>query len=222
MPEELQQLLERIQKDGVNKAEAQAADITSSAQEKADTIIKKARDDANAIVEQAKHDAEQFYHRSAKALQQAARDIILSIGEALRMTLKELTRKEVSSVMTGDALGQMLTKVIESYYGQKSGNTHIRILLNEEEQKRLAGSFATKFANELASGLEIKGDNNIISGFRVLLKDQNIEHDFTSEAVTESLCQIIQPYLAEIVKKASGSVSGFSQNNTKRTEKPEA
>ena len=49
MPEELQQLLERIQKDGVNKAEAQAADITSSAQEKANTIIKKARDDANAI-----------------------------------------------------------------------------------------------------------------------------------------------------------------------------
>ena len=46
MPEELQNLLDRIQEDGVAKADAKAAEIVSAAEKKADGITKDAEDKA--------------------------------------------------------------------------------------------------------------------------------------------------------------------------------
>ena len=88
MAEELQNLLERIQKDGVQKAEEESEKILARAREKAATLLKDAEKNAAAATEKAEQDAEQFMARSKKTLEQAARDVILSVGDAVTSTMK--------------------------------------------------------------------------------------------------------------------------------------
>ena len=50
--------------------------------------------------------------------------------------------------------------------------------------------------------MEIKADDSIISGFKVSLKGDNVQHDFSGEAITEAMCRLLRPHLAEIVKQS--------------------
>ena len=57
MAEEIQNLLEKIKRDGVDKANAEAAAILEKANADAKAMVEKAQADADAIVEKAKADA---------------------------------------------------------------------------------------------------------------------------------------------------------------------
>ena len=52
-------------------------------------------------------------------------------------------------------------------------------------------------------GVEIKTDNEIIKGFTVGLKGQDVYIDFTSEAIAEALMKFLRPQLADIVNEAA-------------------
>ena len=74
MAEELQQLLEKIQHDGVEKANAEAATILAKAKADAAAILKDAESKAAAFRAQAETDAKAFEERAQKTISQAARD----------------------------------------------------------------------------------------------------------------------------------------------------
>ena len=80
MAEDLQALMERIQKDAVEKAELAAADIISKAKDKAAEIVRAAEDEAKAKLENADKEAQAFTERSERTLEQSARDLLLSVG----------------------------------------------------------------------------------------------------------------------------------------------
>ena len=74
MAEDLQYLMERIQKDAVDKAETEAAAIIARAKDKAAEIVKAAEAEASAKLEKADKDAEAFTERrrTPKRLRNAA------------------------------------------------------------------------------------------------------------------------------------------------------
>lgn len=203
MPEELQNLLERIQKDGVDKAEAEAGRIVSEAKKSAQAIKAEAEEAADAAMKKAELDGKAFIERGRKSLEQAARDVILSVGDAVSSTMVGIVDREVSQALTGDTLKKMLTTVVELYCKKKSGSTAIDILLNAEQQQEIVNFFMSKYAEAVRNGLEIKADGGIVSGFRVSVADEKVEHDFSGEAITEALCQLLRPHLAEIVRESA-------------------
>ncbi len=95
MSEELQSLLTRIQEDAVAKSETEAEAIISKANETAKATVAAAEESAKKLIAHAEKDAEAFKIRAEKSLTQAARDVILSIGETLNSTLAAIVKKDV-------------------------------------------------------------------------------------------------------------------------------
>ena len=92
MAEDLQYLMERIQKDAVDKAETEAAAIIARAKDKAAEIVKAAEAEASARLEKADKDAEAFTERSERTLEQPT---------VLRM-LSDLTGVDVTTIPLDD------------------------------------------------------------------------------------------------------------------------
>ena len=203
MAEQLQELLDRIQKDGIDKAESNATRIEDEAKAKADSLIAKAKDDAKQIIEKAEKDGELFAKRGKNALEQAARDVILSVGDAVNRTLTSLVDRKVNAVLTDADFAQVIKSVIEAYCQAKPGEADIELLLPEDQQEKIADFLMNSMSEEMKKGLTISGNKNVISGFSVSLKDKGIQHDFTGEAVTDALSKLLRPHLAEIVKAAT-------------------
>jgi V/A-type H+-transporting ATPase subunit E len=204
MAEELQSLLDRIQKDGVEKARAEAEEILSVARTEADAIMKSAREEADGMRQKAEADAEATLERGKKTLEQAARDLVLTVGEALGRVLNGIVRREVAAAMTPEVLQSMLIQIVEAYCRGDSEHSGVEVVLNPEQQKQLADFALSKFAGEMRGGLEIKADDGVLSGFRVRIENEAVEHDFTETAVAEALSGLLRPHLAEIVREALG------------------
>jgi V/A-type H+-transporting ATPase subunit E len=199
MPEELENLLERIQKDGLEKADAEAGRILEKARAEADAILAKARTDAAAMVARAEKQASDFEDRARKTLRHASRDFMLLIGEALQSTLDSIVAREVASALDSRALGDIIQSLISEYFLRRAGG--VEIILPESRRKEVADFLLARFREEIGKGIEIRG-GGMVSGFKVREVNGDILHDLSAEAIADSLSKLLRPHLGEVVKQA--------------------
>ena len=110
MAEELQHLIERIRKEGVESGEKAADSLVAEAKKKAAAIVAEAQKQAQAEIAKADADAVAFAERGKKTLEQAARDLLISIGGAVGDVVAGTVDAKVGAALTPDLMAQMLLK----------------------------------------------------------------------------------------------------------------
>ena len=208
MAEDLQNLLDRIQKDGVEQAEAQAEKILLQAREKAVAILREAEKQAAETRVGAEKDAEVFVERSTKTLEQAARDFLISVGRSLERVFEDVARETVGAALTPDTMEQMLIRMAEMYVEQGARESHIDILMNAQDRKTLVGILMQRDRELLERGLELHADDSIIHGFKLSFRENHLYHDFTVQAIADSISQLLKPPLREIVQRVALGMDG--------------
>ena len=197
MAEDLQALMERIQKDAVEKAELAAADIISKAKDKAAEIVRAAEDEAKAKLENADKEAQAFTERSERTLEQSARDLLLSVGKNLEKMILDLLSLQIDKSLDESTVKNMLLTVAKSY------TSDIEINFSEADAKALTSFVMGEVAKQLKAGVKVESDKGVKFGFRVKLDGGKVSHEFTEQAMAESLSALLRPQLAKIVNKAA-------------------
>ena len=197
MAEDLQALMERIQKDAVDKAELEATSIISKAKEKAAEIVKAAEDEAKAKLEQADKDAVAFTERSERTLEQSARDLLLSVGKNLEKMILDLLSLQIEKSLDETTVKSMLLAIAKSY------GSNIDVEFSEADATKLSSFVMGEFAKQLKAGVKVESDKGVKFGFRVKLDGGKVSHEFTEQAMAESLSALLRPQLAKIVNKAA-------------------
>ncbi|MBR6454422.1 MAG: ATPase [Fibrobacter sp.] len=197
MAEDLQALMERIQKDAVDKAELEATSIISKAKEKAAEIVKAAEEEAKAKLEQADKDAVAFTERSERTLEQSARDLLLSVGKNLEKMILDLLSLQIEKSLDETTVKNMLLTIAKSY------SSNIDVEFSEADATKLSSFVMGEFAKQLKAGVKVESDKGVKFGFRVKLDGGKVSHEFTEAAMAESLSALLRPQLAKIVNKAA-------------------
>lgn len=203
MAEELQHLIERIQREAVDTGERQAAEIVAKAKKQAAEIVAEAEKKAKAHWEKAERDAEQFTERSRKTLQQASRDLLITVGQGVENIVGSLARDAAAASLTPEIVQAMLQKLVEKYWELPERDHRIEVILSKQDQDKLIAFFKAKYQEKLQQGLEVKADERILKGFKVKLANGRVEHSFTNEAIAEALASFLRPHLAAIVYQAA-------------------
>ncbi|HSR87919.1 MAG TPA: hypothetical protein VLL07_03110 [Pontiella sp.] len=201
MAEELKHLIEQIQKEGVEKANQQAETIISQAKDKAAKIVAEAEEKSNSLLKKAKTEAEAFAERSVKTLEQAARDMLITVGQGCEKVVTEILGKEVADTLSGDLLQKMITEVV------LQGQGGATVTVSEADKAALADHCAS-IAKQAGKPVELVSDNEVLSGFKVTFEGKNVSLDYTGEAVAEALATFLRPELAKTVSGiARGQIS---------------
>jgi V/A-type H+-transporting ATPase subunit E len=208
MAEDLQNLLDRIQKEGVEQAEAQAEKILAQAREKAAAILREAEKQATETRVGAEKDAEVFVERGTKTLEQAARDFLISVGRSLEKVFDGVAKETVGAALTPDTMEQMLIRMAEMYVERGARESPIDILLNAPDRKAMVGILMQRDRELLERGLELHTDDSITRGFKVSFRDNHLYHDFTVQAIADSVSQLLKPPLREIVQRVALGMDG--------------
>lgn len=90
MDVQLQELIDRIKKDGVASAEVSARSIIAEAEKKAASIIKEAELKADSIIRNAKSETERMEAASKDSITQAGRNLIISFRDGINRELSAL------------------------------------------------------------------------------------------------------------------------------------
>ena len=202
MAEELQHLIERIRKEGVESGEKAAESLVAEAKQKAAKIVADAQKQAKDLVAKAETDSAAFAERGQATLRQEARDLLISVGGAIGKVVGGIVEAKVGAALTPDLMAQMLLKLAEAY-AKDGGAGGMVAMLGEADAAAVKAAFAKEYQNKLAAGIQIESDREIFQGFRAGAKDGQVFHDFTKEAIAESLANFLRPELAQIVKKAA-------------------
>ena len=192
MAEELQQLLEKIQHDGVDKANAEAKAITDRANAEAEAIVRKATEEAAAARVRAEADAKAFAERAATTIRQAARDTVLEVKKGIERLFDGLLAQDVKSALAADAAALASEAVRTLAAG--SDDTQVAV------GRQLVEALRAQLADNAQNGIKIVTDTSVGNGFSVRLDGGRIEHDFSERAITDALARKLRPDLAKIVK----------------------
>lgn len=203
MADEIQNLLEKIQKDGVDKARTEAEKILASAREQAIALVKDAEKSAQTMVKQAREEADVFEARGKKTLEQAARDIVISVGNAIERILKAVVAEKTGEALSAEALGKILEAAVRAYVEKGMIEGRLEILVGPEDVKKLGSHFMGQLRSRFRDNVEIRAERGVRGGFMASFKDGKLHHDFTTDAIADAICEGIRPQLAEIVKTAA-------------------
>ena len=191
MAEELQQLLEKIQHDGVEKANAEAAAIISKAKAEAEACKKAAAEEAAAATAKAEAEAKASAERAEKTIQQAARDTIREVKNALDALFENLLAKNVNAALStpGEA-AKIALDAIRSLNADDA-----EVAANE----KLAAALKAQLATDAAKGVKVVLDPSVGSGFSIRLDGGRVEHDFSEAAISAAIAKRLRPALAALL-----------------------
>ena len=198
---QLQELIDKIKKDGIESASIEATRLKQEAEAEAQRILETARKEATDIINKSKQDAERSEKAGIAALEQASRNLILSFRDEIQALLNKLVVSEVSGNYDENILKAVLPDLLKSW--AEKGSDNLSVILPEKELTALQGFFKEKLAGELLKGVELKSSRNINTGFRISNKEGSAYYDFSAEAVAQLLSTYLNPKLAEILKAAA-------------------
>ena len=190
MAEELQQLLEKIQRDGVDKANAEAKAILDKANAEAKAIVEKANAEAAAATAKAEADAKAYAERANKTISQAARDTVMEVKNGVNRFFDGLLAQDVKAALADNAAA-LAADAIKAL----SAGTDAQVAANAQ----LAEALRAQFAASAANGVQVVTDESVGTGFSVRLDGGRVEHDFSEKAITAALAKRLRPDLARIV-----------------------
>lgn len=203
MPEELQYLIDRIQREAVDTGEQQAAKIVAQAREKAAALVREAEAKGAAIVEKAEIDATLFTQRGEQALAQSARDLLITVGRGVERIFDELADRATDQLVDAKTLQPVLARIMEAYAKDGGHAQNLEVMVSEVDRNALTDYFKQQFAAELDKGMKITVDPRIGKGFKVRRHDRHIEHDFSREAIAEAVSSFLRPALAETIRRVA-------------------
>ncbi|MDR3172289.1 MAG: V-type ATP synthase subunit E [Treponema sp.] len=197
---QLQELIEKIKKDGIESASGEASRLKSQAESEAQGIVEAARREAEAIIAKGNTDAERTVKAGVAALEQASRNLILAFKAEVETLLDKLVARELAASYNEDTLKTALPGIL-SAWASKGGDA-LDLILSEADLAKLQSYFDNKLAAEFKKGIELKSDRNLGAGFRIANKDGSAYYDFSAESVAEMLSAYLNPRLAGMLKDA--------------------
>ena len=201
---QVQELIDKIKRDGVETASREAVKVKQEAEAEAGQILEAAKKEAAEIIAQGKSDAERFEKAGIAALEQASRNLVLAFKGEIQALLDKIIEASLEKSYSDDVLKAVLPELIKSWAKNAGENANsLAILLPEASLTKLQSFFKEKLASELKKGLELRSDRSLASGFRIANKDGSAYYDFSADSVAELLSAYLNPRLAEILKASA-------------------
>jgi len=198
MSEHIQPLLDRIHSEGLKKAEAEREALLEKARAEAQSLRADAEREAERLRAQAEKDADATRARTQTALEQAARDTLLSFRTALNRQLETTAKTAAGAALSSEAL---LTDLLKSLAGSGKGSLALEADEKSAERlKNLLPALLRDAGNE--EGFEVLVNPKIKAGFKLQFSEGAAVADITDEAIASWLAAYLRPEVAKLLQPA--------------------
>lgn len=202
MDVQLQELIEKIKRDGVEAADKESAKKIADSEKKAEKIIADAQEKAAEIIKNAKLETARMEKASEEAITQAARNMLISFKDALVSEFEGIVLEETQSKMSKDVLAKLVPETVKAW-AKNTEVSELSVLLSEKDLKDLEASLKSELKAEIAKGMEVKADKTLSAGFRIGVNNGAAFYDYSAETLAEMFSAYLNPKVAALMKDAA-------------------
>ncbi|MCF7929848.1 MAG: V-type ATP synthase subunit E, partial [Spirochaetales bacterium] len=149
----------------------------------------------------AKEDAEQMEQSGRAALEQAGRDLLLSLRDRIQNVFESIILSEVRETMDTEVLGRAILALVSSWDTADAEN--LEVVLSETDRDSLEKMLRAKLSEAMKAGMTISTSKRVKAGFQVGYKDGSAYYDISDQGLAELLSEHLNPRLAESIQKAA-------------------
>ncbi len=203
----LQELIETLKKQGVERGEETSREIVDDAQKKADEILAKARGEADTIIKKAQAEADKRMEQLRSSMEIAASQFVTSLKRVIEESLLALPlKKSLEEALHETEFLKKLLEALVQAYAQQSGQKDLTVFLSEEQKEKLTeyvvGLVSQQAKKEDADSLALNLQSDGVDfGFMVRKADGNVKLDFTAEAFQNLFLRFLTPRFREFFKE---------------------
>jgi vacuolar-type H+-ATPase subunit E/Vma4 len=199
MTQDLQGLIEKIQREGLKAAQEKAQKIEADAREAAGKIIAQAQAQARELVAAAKTEISREHASSRQLLSQAARDVILQLREKILLLLGNLVEHRVREALSSRELAEIIQHLVKNY--SKKDDGEVVVYLKHDDLEKLKKDLLAHLEQEAKKGLSLRASDEITGGFIISYDAGKSHFDFTDKALAEYILHSLKPKLGEALKE---------------------
>lgn len=195
MENKIQELAEKLLKDGVEKGNAEAEKIIAEANEKAAAIIAEAKAKAAEVEAQAKKDIQGQEENMKSEIKMYAAQALSALKSEVANVVGNKIVKEAASGITSDKafMNQFILKLAEKWGAGED------IVISTEDAASLKALFAEKAKALLDKGVKIEQVNGKKSLFTIEPADGSYKVNFGEAEFEEYFKNFLRPQLVEMI-----------------------
>ena len=176
----LDELIAKVKSEAIDSAEKEAHSIIEEARQNAQQLLRNVEAEKDQMLKDAQTEADAILNKGKIALQQAARDVHISVKNDLLKVFRSVLETEVAASFSPELYTSVIKKIIDTV----GGNTNITLPDKMEDQ--LIDAIRTKVAQP-GNTIEISKDEQLFSGLSITKTDEGWSYDITAEEVSDLL-----------------------------------
>jgi len=196
MTDKLQELTDKLYRDGLEKGRQEADRIVAEAKSEAEKIIQKARQEADAAVAEAEKKCADLTSKTEKDVKSASEQCLLAVRNSIENLLLEGTLSEgVKAVNDPEFLKEIIKAVAEKF----STEDDIRVMLPESLQAKVQPWLENELRAALKKGVEAEFSKKISGGFTIGPKDGSYYVSLTEETFRALISEYLRPATRKVL-----------------------
>lgn len=193
MQNKLQELTDKLYKEGLSKGQKEGEELIQKAQAQAAEILANAQKDADSIIAGAKKDAENLKTKTASDVKMAAAQSISATKHDIEsLIVTKMTDEPVKKALSSsDFVKEVITAVAKGF--QSSEATDLELVLPESQKKDLEPFVKNELSKILKAGVVANFSKKISGGFTIGPKEGGYFVSFTDETFKELISEYLRP-----------------------------
>ena len=201
MAEELQSLLEKIQRDGIEKAAAERDEIVKNANAEAAAILAAAKAEADKMRADAANDAEALKKRAESAIRQAARDILLELKSELQRRVAAITRSRMDAALSSEFIAGLVREIAAAALSSadKAASGKLEVMVAPAKCEEVTKLLTASVGADLVEKMTIFPNAAAGRGLKVSVEGNEVFFDFSDAALSEMICDYAGSRISAVI-----------------------
>ena len=201
MQDKLQELTDKLYKEGLSKGKHDGEELVQKAQAEADRIVAYAKVQADHIIAQANKEAEEMKTK-------VAADVKMAATQSIAVTKQEIEKMVVTNVATqgvkanmgnADFVKSLITTVVKAFNPDNAAPVALDLILPEAMKAEVEPFVQNEIANQFKGEVKVDYSKKMNGGFKVAPKDGGYMLQFTDDEFTQLIANYLRPATKKIL-----------------------
>ncbi len=202
MSQQLQDLIDKIKKEGVQEAQDLSRGIEEHAHKKAQEIILQAKGQAQKILADAQVERQKLLDVTHMALKQAARDTLLNLHKEIDAILQRIIARNIEQALTSENLVGIIKEAVRGYLQNASLSQNVDVVVSHKDLKALQGGLMTQLKDQIKQPIILKSSDDVGAGFTISFDSGKSFFDFADVSLAQYLSGSVKAELAALLKES--------------------
>jgi V/A-type H+-transporting ATPase subunit E len=200
MQNKLQELTDKLYKEGLAKGKQDADNLLSQAREQAAKIVEDAKEQAAKIISNAEKTADDIRTRTEGDIKMASTQALSALRQQIAgMVEARAVGAKVDEVLADKAFVGKLISTVAGAFKADGAATSLDVILPEAMKGQLQDFLADNIDKTLAAGLSFGFSDDFAEGFRIAPKDKGYYIDFSDDTFKGLLGEYLRPATSKIL-----------------------